>query len=807
MANPMKMRDLTPTSIVPAQAGWRQAFAAQAKVLLPNPADLDATIREIDAAIAGFTEGRRFSEVVIEMESALQRRFGHDPQRADALLAHALQALAAIAITRQADGSFTTPNGATGPDPAIHPIVSVPDDRTLTSSAVGIAVISLDDTVIATNRCLLDILGLQDVNVVGTSGLSLIGAPGDTIERMYPVDGEPQSLAFQATVLRPDGTSIWISIDCVPAVNHDLGTAMVLAIVQDVTARQQGNTTPRHVEERVHALFENTSDIVAICRDDGIIDYVSDSAERILGYPPDSLIGSRLLDIVTPDGRLVEESLFTRLLESPGNTADTSVRVAHANGSWRWMDVTLTNMSDIPAVGGVVITARDVTKRKTFEQELERLAYYDTLTGLPNRIYFRERLDAAIAALESCESPIAVVFIDLDRFKMINDRFGHDAGDSALVAVGQRILETMQDGESVARLGGDEFALLIEEATPERALATARRVLQALAQPFPEHHRFFSIDASAGVAVSSCELAAAPELLRAADIALYHGKRNGGGVATMFEASMSDAAYQRAELERNLQHALDRHEMEPWFQPEYDLATGELRGLEVLMRWRTSEGEIVQPADFIEVAIEMGIIIPLGLQILREACDHVVHWNAAHPDDAPVSLSFNVSQRELHQPDYPAKIAGILGETRLEPGLLGVEVDDSVFREHTAELDRFVEAIRTLGARLVLDGFSGGHASLPEIKRVRPDRIKIARRAIGESGSHQIDVAILNVVTTIARSLDVPVTAVGLADGSLIDQARDAGCHRAQCDLLQPPVPAEEVPAILGVPNPRAIRG
>jgi Amt family ammonium transporter len=275
----------------------------------------------------------------------------------------------------------------------------------------------------------------------------------------------------------------------------------------------------------------------------------------------------------------------------------------------------------------------------------------------------------------------------------------------------------------------------------------------------------------------------------------------------MFEASMSEAAYRRAELERNLQHALDRREMEPWFQPEYDLASGELRSLEVLMRWRTSTNETAVPDDFLEVAIEMGIIIPLGLQILREACEHVVRWNAAHPDQAPVSLSFNVSHRELHQPDYAHKIAAILRDTGLEPGLLGVEVDDSVFREHTAELHRFVKAIREIGVRIVLDGFSGGHASLPEIQRVRPDRIKIARRAIGESGSHQIDVAILNVVTTIARALDVPVTAVGLADGKLIDQAREAGCHRAQCDLLQPPVPAQEIPAILGVCNPRAIRG
>lgn len=671
-----------------------------------------------------------------------------------------------------------------------------------TTGAVGVCLTGEDGTVLQVNQRLLDIFGITADRIVGLNGSKLLESFTTVSDWHRELlarhsDGTSPRILLESTIDRPDGSCISIAGDSVRIQNPLSGEWCYLGFVEATSDRNTAQRVQRNSEERIQALVQNSSDIIGIVSEQGLLDYVTGSVERILGYDPASLLGRDVLGLIAAESQPSLQDVFEGVQEVHRQQAQASARFFHADGSWRWMELDFTNLLDVPSVGGVVVTARDVTKRKTFEQQLERLAYYDTLTALPNRMHFRERLEAALASLDRPGANVAVVFLDLDRFKTINDRFGHDGGDTALIAVAQRILDALRPGELVARLGGDEFGLLIEDATPARAMHAANRVLAAISRKLPDRNHTFNLAATAGVALRTPSLNQPAEILRAADIALYKGKHAGGGVATLFQPAMYDEALARAELERDLRLALDRQEMAPWFQPELDLNTGDLCGFEVSMRWRRPGSHMLTPDAFLIAAAELGIIVPLGFSVLRSASKQLVEWSTAYPHVRATAITFNVSAREIAQPDYAERIVEILRETDLEPTRLRIEIEDRIFREPSPDLARFVAAIAGFGIDLVVDGFGGGYASWRQLRRWQVHQVKIARDAIADLDDVEAKVALLKGLTARASASGIVVSAVGLDTSDLVEFARDIGCDRGQGLHLGPPLPAEGIPALL----------
>jgi diguanylate cyclase (GGDEF)-like protein/PAS domain S-box-containing protein len=399
-------------------------------------------------------------------------------------------------------------------------------------------------------------------------------------------------------------------------------------------------TLERHSEQRLRALIEHAGDVISVLDRDLRVRWQSPSVTRLLGFDPDVALGRRAVDLVHREDAPELERLLAATSERSGPVT-VSIRSRHANGEWRHLEVIADNRLDDPAVEGIVLSMRDVTARDALEHELRHQAFHDALTGLANRALFEDHLVQALARARRHREPVAVLFLDLDDFKTINDSLGHQAGDELLRSVAIRIAGVVRAHDTAARLGGDEFAVLAETGEDEDAAATiAGRLLDAMADPFDVAGRQLRVSASIGLAWSDGSIGV-KELMRDADTAMYAAKNGGKGIVRTFETGMHRAALNRLELSGELQHALDRGQFELDYQPIVNLRTGDVSGAEALVRWTHPTRGRVAPGEFIGLAEETGLIVPLGAWILRTACEQVSTWRRALPGRAPFKIGVN----------------------------------------------------------------------------------------------------------------------------------------------------------------------
>lgn len=376
----------------------------------------------------------------------------------------------------------------------------------------------------------------------------------------------------------------------------------------------------RHSEQRLRSLVENTSDVVLICSPDGVIIYQSSTAEAAWGFEPSSLIGKALISLVQRDDRPALHELMEQVKKSAGTTRSIEVHSRKAEGLWRHVDLLLKNLQHDPNVAGLVVTVRDITQRKAFEQQLTEQAFFDTLTGLPNRLLFRDRLDEAWARASHHRSNVGVLFIDLDNFKHVNDSFGHKQGDEVLADVAARLRVFIRGENTVARLGGDEFVVLLEHLTgPDDAVEVAHRIAEAFAKPFKLDGRDITVTASVGIALGNADQELADNMLRDADVAMYRAKSDGNARHILFDATMQTDALTRMVAESDLRLALKRGELVLHYQPILVLATGQVVEVEALVRWQHPTRGLAAPVDFIPIAEETGLIVPIGLGCWKRA--------------------------------------------------------------------------------------------------------------------------------------------------------------------------------------------
>jgi diguanylate cyclase (GGDEF)-like protein/PAS domain S-box-containing protein len=534
-------------------------------------------------------------------------------------------------------------------------------------------------------------------------------------------------------------------------------------------------------EQRFRSLVTNSSDVFLIIGAEGDISYQSPAIERVLGHPAEDRLGRKIFELLHPDDLAFVQATLAEIVATPAAQRTIELRARHADGSWRVLEATARNMHGDPAVRGVVVNYRDVTERKTLEDQLTHQAFHDPLTGLANRALFSDRVNHAMRRRGE-NRMVSVLFMDLDDFKTINDSLGHVAGDVVLTQVSQRLRACLRPEDTVARLGGDEFAILLEEANFTDVGVIAERLLASLQQPFEAGNKQVHIGASMGVAFAG-ETSDADELLRNADVAMYTAKGRGKGRIEIFEASMHAAVVTRLELRADLEHALERGEFRLRYQPVYDLATGELHSFEALLRWRHPVRGDVGPAEFIPLAEETGLIVPIGRWILEQTCRQAQAWREAGRPD--LMASFNLSARQLRESRIVEWVADALAATKLPPANLIVELTESgIMQDDEGRLHE----LRALGVQLALDDFGTGYSSLSYLSRFPIDILKIDRSFVSSLGGRHDESALIRSVVQLAASMKLKTVAEGIERPEQLERVTELGCDYGQGFLLAKPM-------------------
>jgi len=429
--------------------------------------------------------------------------------------------------------------------------------------------------------------------------------------------------------------------------------------------------------------------------------------------------------------------------------------------------------------------------------QLARQAFRDSLTSLPNRSLFMDRLAHALTRTERRGEQLAILFLDLDRFKVVNDSLGHGVGDQLLIGVSQRLASCLRPEDTIARLGGDEFAILIEDVKDDKApAAVADRLTGELQQPFTVEGREVVITVSIGIAMSTAKRMTPEDILRDADLAMYHAKGKGKARYEIFDKSMNAPAQERMDLELDLRNAVARGEFILHYQPILELPTGRIVEMEALVRWKHPQRGLLFPGDFVGLSEETGLIVPLGRWVLHEACRQTRQWQLATPGSS-LAISVNLSARQLQQPGLVEEIAAVLRETRLDPGALRLEITETVVMHDAPTTLAKLEALKALGVQLAIDDFGTGYSSLGYLKRFPVDTLKIDRSFVKGIGQNVEDSAIVRAVITVAKSLGLAVTAEGIESADQLEQLRSLGCDHGQGYYFAKPMPSDRVPALL----------
>jgi PAS domain S-box-containing protein len=611
-----------------------------------------------------------------------------------------------------------------------------------------------------------------------------------------------------------------------------LAAVVLLFDIYTIYQQRQLQRIRRQLAEReqlFQLITENAADMIAVTDRNGQRLYNSPAYKKILGYDPEELAGTGSMDQVHPDdrARVVEASVKAR---NTGRGERLEYRIRHKDGSWRFLESTSSAIRTLEGEnGGLVIVNRDITERKRAEERLAHQSFHDSLTGLPNRALFLDRLQQALTlSRRHLDFKFAVLFIDIDEFKVFNDSLGHAAGDSLLMQIAQRLTVSLrrvdtisrphvgEDAESLigestlARPGGDEFTVLLEELHgPSEAIRVAERIQRRLAIPFDFSSQEIVLSVSVGIAFSNPDATDAQDILRDAEIAMYRAKSTGKARCEVFDHAMHAGAIKRLQLETDLRKALELNQYRVYYQPIVSLRTGQIMGFEALSRWQRPEG-LVMPGEFIAVADESGIILPINRQLLDDACRQLRIWQALFPSDPPLTVNVNIAPKQFAQPDLASQIGKTLQETGLDPCCLNLEITETIAMADADRSAVVLAELKALGVRLDIDDFGTGYSSLSRLQRFPVDTLKIDRSFISCMDTDVETREIVRIIIMLAHGLRLNVVAEGVETQGQADMLKDMGCELAQGYLYSRPTPVEIIERLLGntrAANASATRG
>ncbi|HEX2782665.1 MAG TPA: EAL domain-containing protein [Ilumatobacteraceae bacterium] len=549
-------------------------------------------------------------------------------------------------------------------------------------------------------------------------------------------------------------------------------------------------------EARFRALVDKSSDAIVVVDGDARIQYHTPSTEALLGRRSAELNGMKLTDLLAPS----DEQRLRVILSEHSRTTNVEWHIRHADGGWRDLEVIVVDLRGTADIDGIVVTMRDITKRKQLDVELRHQALHDSLTGLPNRLLFADRVDQALNRARRENSTVAVLFLDLDDFKMVNDSLGHAAGDEVLVAVAKRLLTAIRSGDSAARLGGDEFGFLLEVGNvDDGARLTALRIEEALQAPFVVGNKEILLHASIGIAVGSPLTHTYDDLLRDADLAMYVAKRRGKGRFELFHPTMHEDATHRLQVAAELLGGMDRGEFVAHYQPIVDIRSRGIVGAEALVRWQHPTRGLLMPDQFIPVAEETGLINALDGWMLNEACRQAKAWRDAELTDESFYMSVNISARHLQQPSVAEDIRVALAASGLLPSRLVLEITETALIDDVDSATAILSDLKRVGARIAVDDFGTGYSSLTHLISFPVDIIKIDKSFVDRVVSGGGGDVMVRAVVDLAHTLGLTAIAEGVEEPEQAQALEDLDCRLAQGYLFSRPVPASVMAALLQV--------
>jgi diguanylate cyclase (GGDEF)-like protein/PAS domain S-box-containing protein len=808
-----------------AEARFRSAFDSSAIGMTIT--GLDARFVQVNAAFA-----RMVGHTVEELTGATVRDVSHpDEWAADRELVRELVADPGAIVQREKryvrpDGTevlaLLSVSAVTGPDGTAQYLIAQMVDitqqraaeralaeneqrfRTLAvSSPVGIFSASFDGRILYANHRMAEIFGIDPTEDEGPRWVERVDpvSRGALLEVARDVMEHGGARGIDVRLTGSAGAA-WARINVTAARDGD-GEGVLVGTIVDVSAEVEARTELAAREAEYRALAEHSSDFLSRHDLEGRYLYASPACEALLGYPPADLIGRTPWEVgyVHPDDADAVRSL-NQALGGGRDTATAAWRVVRPDGSVRWLE---TALRAVPDPDGrpyqVVAVTRDVSERKDAELRLAHQALHDALTGLPNRALFHDRLEQALRRAERTRGGVAVLFVDLDRFKLINDSFGHAAGDRLLIDVAARLRHVLRPADTIARFGGDELTILCEDLDGEAgALAVAHRIASAFEEPFAVDDGEAFLQASVGIALGG-ESATPEDLVRDADAAMYKAKERGRSRVEVFDEAMRADARERVATESALRRAIERDELRIHVQPVVRIGDEATMAFEALVRWEHPERGLVARGAFIPLAEETGLIVPIGNWVIREVCRTLRRWtDELGADWVPCSL--NLSVRHLQQPDLVATVRAALEEYGIEPRRLVLEITESAVMENGSGTVETLKALKALGVRLALDDFGTGYSSLAHLHRFPLDVLKIDRSFTAALDADHHGASIAGAIVSLAQALDLETVAEGIEDADQHAQLAALGCTYGQGFLFSRPLPPEAFDDRLRLPRP-----
>ncbi|MDC0835881.1 EAL domain-containing protein [Geitlerinema sp. CS-897] len=676
--------------------------------------------------------------------------------------------------------------------------------RTVVESQSDFILRSLPDTTITfANEVLCQALGTSLEEMVGKKWSDFANAEDletrvfKELTQLSPTN--PRCIVENRDT-RSDGSVGWTQWLNEGIFNESGQLVEIQSVGRDITELKQVDRALRQSEERLRLVTENMSDLVCLHHPDGRYLYVTPSSETLLGYRPEELIDRDPYEFFHPDDRdRVSRDAHESVLR--GQPRAITYRIRQKTGQYIWLE-TLTQaiLDDAGQILHLQTTSRDVSDRVRAEKQLKHEALHDGLTGLPNRNFLMERLDLALKRSKRYRSfQFAVLFLDLDNFKVVNDSLGHCVGDELLLAVGELLQQCVRETDLVARLGGDEFVILLEDIEGiEGAVRVAERVLEALRSPVRVAGREVFTSTSVGIAAGTRDRNNPEDLLRDADLAMYRAKHGGRGQYAIFDPAMHFQVVQRLHLENDLRRALENEEFVLYYQPIVFLETHILRGFEALIRWQHPRRGIVSPGEFIPIAEDTGLIEPMGRWILQAACQQLAAWQTQFPERS-IKIGVNLSARQLHE-GLLQQLEDLLNTYGFQSESLVLEITESMLVQNVEVTCALLDRIRAKGIRLSIDDFGTGYSSLSYLSGLPVDALKIDRAFVNLSESDARNQVIAESIVALSNLLELNAIAEGIETLQQLEWLRGLGCELGQGYLFSPPVPVDRATEMLSYP-------
>jgi diguanylate cyclase (GGDEF)-like protein/PAS domain S-box-containing protein len=610
----------------------------------------------------------------------------------------------------------------------------------------------------------------------------------DVTERGVPFD-------LEIRIIRPNSDERVVHTRGVAQVADDGGIVKVAGTLMDETERVEAENVRRTAETRFEISFEQAAIGAAIADLEGIPVRVNPAMCAFFGRPVEALVGRRWTEYTHPDELPLGQAVLVSLAAGHDVYEDER-RYLRPDGTIVWALAHATVVRDETGAPQYFFTQlQDITGRKQMEDELAHQALHDSLTGLPNRALLTDRLVHGLARSRRRGSQLGVMFLDVDHFKVVNDSLGHTSGDHLLRIAADRIASAIRPGDTVARFGGDEFVVVCDDVSALETELIGQRVLDALSRPCLISGQEMNVTASLGIAVAN-EDATPESLLRDSDAAMYRAKERGRARIEMFDETLRHRTEQRLGTSSALHHALDRNEFTVDYQPIIDLSTGAMVCAEALLRWNHPERGSVSPAEFIPLAEETGLIVPIGAWVLEQACGDLMRWQrtlASMSDAGNLSVAVNLSVRQMLSSDIAGLVADVLARTGVHAGDLWLELTESVFMEDVDYFERTLASLKRVGVRLAIDDFGTGYSSLSYLKRFPVDAVKVDRSFVDGLGTDPHDSALVGAIVAMADALGLEVTAEGVETQNQLANLKRLHCRRAQGFYMARPMSADSL--------------